>query len=99
MVHAAVGREGLHWDGIALVCSSYSGQGQSQSSALGRSGEELTVQNFIWRGDNFLYGARWDQLLSMRDKTDLVEVVSWNDYGESTYINEITGDMPQAVKD
>jgi hypothetical protein len=57
------------------------------------------VQNWIWRGDNFLYGARWDQLLSMRDKSDIVQVVSWNDYGESTYINEMVGDWPQSVKD
>lgn len=54
---------------------------------------------------------RWEQLLSLRDRVcllslqerltlqmDMVEVVSWNDYGESTYIGPITGDMPDEAR-
>jgi hypothetical protein len=57
---------------------------------------------------------RWEQLISMRDAIDQVEIVvsdlysvlhrrytdsqSWNDYGESTYVGPIGGDMPQEVR-
>lgn len=29
---------------------------------------------------------------------DQVEIVSWNDYGESTYVGPITGDMPAEAR-
>lgn len=36
-------------------------------------------KNFIWRGDNWLYSMRWEQLISMRQQIDQVEIVAWND--------------------
>ncbi|KAG8895863.1 hypothetical protein FRB99_000309, partial [Tulasnella sp. 403] len=51
-------------------------------------------RNYIWRGDDFLYPSRWEDLVTHRDQVDAVEVVSWNDYGESTYIGPIGKDQP-----
>lgn len=36
-------------------------------------------------------------MISMRSQFDQVEVVAWNDYGESTYIGPIKGAMPSDV--
>lgn len=33
----------------------------------------------------------------MRDKMDQVQLLTWNDYGESSYIGPIEGDMPPGV--
>jgi glucan endo-1,3-alpha-glucosidase len=54
---------------------------------------------------------RWEQVLGLRDRVsgrmcsnelilqmDQVEIVSWNDYGESTYVGPITGDMPAEAR-
>ncbi|KAJ4468794.1 glycoside hydrolase [Lentinula aciculospora] len=42
-------------------------------------------KNFYLRGDEWLLIARWEQLISMRDQLTFVEMVTWNDYGESNY--------------
>ena len=46
------------------------------------------------RGDNWLYNKRWEQLVANRNLVDAVEIISWNDYGESTYIGPIGKDQP-----
>jgi len=58
----------------------------------------MSYKNFIWRGDNWLLAQKFEQLISIRDKVDQVELVSWNDYGESSYIGPIGGDMPSDVR-
>lgn len=55
-------------------------------------------KNWQYRGDNFLYSQRWEMLLGMRDQIDQVEIISWNDYGESHYIGPIKGDQPPQSK-
>lgn len=45
-----------------------------------------------------LFANRWEQLLGMRDRIDQVQVLAWNDYGESIYLNDIRGDMPPDAK-
>jgi glucan endo-1,3-alpha-glucosidase len=45
-----------------------------------------SYKNWFYGGDDWLYPARWEQLVANRNKIDLVEVISWNDYGESHYI-------------
>lgn len=40
--------------------------------------------NRYLRSDNFMYRSRWEQLIKNRDSLQLVEVASWNDFGEST---------------
>jgi hypothetical protein len=43
-------------------------------------------KNWIWNGDNLWYD-RWQQVLSL--KPEFVEIISWNDYGESHYIGPL----------
>jgi glucan endo-1,3-alpha-glucosidase len=59
---------------------------------------QAKCQNWIWRSDNWLFAQRWEQLISMRAAIDQIEIISWNDYGESSYVNPITGDMPPEAK-
>ena len=44
--------------------------------------------------DGSAFTSRWKQILGLRDQTDIVEIVAWNDYGESNYVNAIRGDVP-----
>jgi hypothetical protein len=38
-----------------------------------------------------MYGGRWQQLIQNRDALPFVEVVSWNDYGESSVSRQNQG--------
>lgn len=57
----------------------------------------LSYKNFMWRGDDWLFAQRWEQLISMRNTIDQVEVISWNDFGESHYIGPIAGGLPDGT--
>ncbi|TEB38068.1 glycoside hydrolase [Coprinellus micaceus] len=59
-------------------------------------GPDTWNKNWIYRGDDHLFVRRWQQLISMRDKVDIVQVISWNDYGESHYIGPIKGAQPNS---
>lgn len=37
---------------------------------------------------------RWQNVIQNRDKVDLVELVTWNDFGESHYLGPIEGNLP-----
>ncbi|KAF8600771.1 hypothetical protein BDV93DRAFT_559074 [Ceratobasidium sp. AG-I] len=39
--------------------------------------------NRYHRGDNFMYRSRWEQLIENRDSLNLVEIATWNHFGES----------------
>ncbi|RDI77010.1 hypothetical protein Vi05172_g12992 [Venturia inaequalis] len=41
---------------------------------------------WVWRGDD-MWHSRWDQISQVQP--DLVQIVTWNDYGESHYIGPI----------
>ncbi|KAE8355999.1 glycoside hydrolase [Aspergillus coremiiformis] len=43
-------------------------------------------KNWVWRGDN-LWHDRWQQVISFQP--EFVEIISWNDYGESHYIGPL----------
>lgn len=43
-------------------------------------------KNWIYRSDDWLLATRFEQLIALRGKLDLVELISWNDYGESHYL-------------
>jgi glucan endo-1,3-alpha-glucosidase len=43
-------------------------------------------KTWVWRGDD-LWHTRWDQIAEV--KPDMVQIVTWNDYGESHYIGPI----------
>ncbi len=40
-------------------------------------------KDWIYRGDNWLYSTRWEDIIKMRDDFDMVEILTWN--GESLY--------------
>ncbi|KAK0730257.1 glycoside hydrolase family 71 protein [Lasiosphaeris hirsuta] len=43
-------------------------------------------KNWMWRGDE-LWDRRWEQVLEVQP--DFVEILTWNDYGESHYIGPV----------
>ncbi|KAL0959133.1 hypothetical protein HGRIS_014424 [Hohenbuehelia grisea] len=51
-------------------------------------------KNFIFRGDDWLVASRWESILEHRSSVDLVEIITWNDYGESHYVGPIEGSQP-----
>ncbi|KAF8600436.1 glycoside hydrolase [Ceratobasidium sp. AG-I] len=53
--------------------------------------------NRYLRGDNFMYRSRWEQLIENRDSLSLVEIATWNDFGESTYIGPLAGSIPAGI--
>ncbi|WWD02288.1 hypothetical protein V865_000327 [Kwoniella europaea PYCC6329] len=53
-------------------------------------------KNWIYRSDDWLLARRMEQIISMRNKFDLAEIISWNDYGESHYIGPIRADQPNS---
>ncbi|KAI5809829.1 putative alpha 1,3-glucanase, GH71 family [Peziza echinospora] len=46
-------------------------------------------KNWMWKGDSLWY-TRWEQVLDIMP--DFVEIITWNDYGESHYISPIRGE-------
>ncbi|KAI0657744.1 glycoside hydrolase family 71 protein [Cubamyces menziesii] len=59
-------------------------------------GPESWNKNWIYRGDDWLYVRRWEQLIETRDQIDIVQIISWNDFGESHYIGPIKGAQPNS---
>ncbi|CCA70334.1 related to glycoside hydrolase family 71 protein-Laccaria bicolor [Serendipita indica DSM 11827] len=53
-------------------------------------------KNWLYRGDDWLFAQRWEQLFNLRSRFDIIEVISWNDYGESHYIGPIAGAQPMS---
>ncbi|KAG8823458.1 hypothetical protein FRC19_003782 [Serendipita sp. 401] len=53
-------------------------------------------KNWIYRSDDWLYASRWEMLVDHRDEVSCVEIVTWNDYGESSYIGPIEGNQPNS---
>lgn len=51
-------------------------------------------KNWIYLADYWLYNARWETLVANRDSVDIVELITWNDYGESHYVGPIEGAQP-----
>ncbi|KAF7299538.1 hypothetical protein HMN09_00959000 [Mycena chlorophos] len=51
-------------------------------------------KNFVFLADQHLYARRWQNVIGLRDQIDLVEIVTWNDYGESHYVGPIKGALP-----
>jgi len=59
-------------------------------------GPDSWNKNWIYRGDDWLYNARWEMLISHRSQVDIAQIITWNDYGESSYIGPIEGDQPNS---
>lgn len=45
-------------------------------------------KNWLWKGDN-LWFDRWQQIIAGEFQPEYVEIISWNDYGESHYIGPL----------
>ncbi|KAJ7612255.1 glycosyl hydrolase family 71-domain-containing protein [Roridomyces roridus] len=54
----------------------------------------LSDKNRLLRSDDWLINSRWEQLVAMRDKLTFVEMVTWNDFGESDYFGPVRVDQP-----
>lgn len=46
--------------------------------------------------NDHLYNKRWETIIDNRDEIDIVQIITWNDYGESHYIGPIQGDQPNS---
>ncbi|KAH9922777.1 glycoside hydrolase [Epithele typhae] len=57
-------------------------------------GADTFNKNFIFDGDEHLWVTRWENVIANRDKVSLVEIVTWNDFGESHYIGPQHGQLP-----
>ena len=57
-------------------------------------GADSWNKNWLYRGDDWLYCTRWEQIIAMRDSVKMTEILTWNDYGESSYIGPIAGALP-----
>lgn len=56
--------------------------------------ELIVILQFVFDGDEHLWVARWETLIANRDKVSLVEICTWNDFGESHYIGPQHGALP-----
>ncbi|KXN92547.1 Glucan endo-1,3-alpha-glucosidase agn1 [Leucoagaricus sp. SymC.cos] len=54
-------------------------------------------KNFYLRGDNWLISSRWEQLVEMRNDIPMVEMITWNDFGESDYYSSVKGLQPSGT--
>ncbi|KAK4703949.1 glucan endo-1,3-alpha-glucosidase, partial [Phenoliferia sp. Uapishka_3] len=50
---------------------------------------EVSGNNYIYKSDEHLIVTRYQQLLAMDHVPDLIEILTWNDYGESHYIGPV----------
>ena len=51
---------------------------------------------WIYMSNDHLYAKRWETIFDNRDEIDIVQIITWNDYGESHYIGPIEGDQPNS---
>ncbi|KAG0146988.1 hypothetical protein CROQUDRAFT_656633 [Cronartium quercuum f. sp. fusiforme G11] len=56
-----------------------------------------TDKNFIMKSDDNLYITRWRELIEMPIQPDFIEIISWNDYGESHFIGPVAGIPPDGT--
>ncbi|WWC88604.1 uncharacterized protein L201_003517 [Kwoniella dendrophila CBS 6074] len=62
----------------------------------GTEGEWAWNKNWIYRSDDLLLPTRFLQLLSLPpwESPEMLQIISWNDFGESHYIGPILGAQP-----
>lgn len=66
------------------------------TTALQHYGPDTYNKNWIYRSDDWLLAERWELLINNRDSIPFVEIITWNDYGESHYVGPIEGDQPNS---
>ncbi|KAJ3534356.1 hypothetical protein NMY22_g6963 [Coprinellus aureogranulatus] len=52
-------------------------------------------KNWIFLADQHLYVKRWESIVESRLQVDIIQILSWNDFGESHYIGPLTNDQPK----
>lgn len=50
----------------------------------------------MFLSDQHLYSKRWESIIASRDQFDIVQILTWNDYGESHYVGPIKGAQPNS---
>ncbi|KAF8158163.1 glycosyl hydrolase family 71-domain-containing protein [Crassisporium funariophilum] len=95
-----------HLDGLAALSGAVEARdGESSKRAymgavspwfFTHYGPDTFNKNFVFLSDQHLYSKRWESLIDSRDQFDIVQVLTWNDYGESHYIGPIKGDQPNS---
>ncbi|KAL1412022.1 hypothetical protein Q8F55_003019 [Vanrija albida] len=51
-------------------------------------------KNWLYRSDDWLYCTRWEEIIALRGTSTMTEILTWNDFGESSYIGPIKGVLP-----
>ncbi|KAJ7471191.1 glycoside hydrolase family 71 protein [Mycena galericulata] len=46
-------------------------------------------KNFIYQFDDWMFTRRWELLMANRDKVPIVQLLTWNDFGESHYLGPL----------
>ncbi|KAF9218465.1 glycoside hydrolase family 71 protein [Gyrodon lividus] len=59
-------------------------------------GKESYNKNFVLCGDDWLIARRWGLLAKNRNKIAITQIITWNDFGESSYVGPIEGVQPQS---
>lgn len=57
-------------------------------------GADSFSKNWIYDSDEWLYCLRWEEIIAKRAEWKMAEIITWNDYGESSYIGDIAGAFP-----
>ncbi|EIW73683.1 hypothetical protein TREMEDRAFT_37459 [Tremella mesenterica DSM 1558] len=62
----------------------------------GKTGQWAWDKNWIYRSDDLLYPTRLAELISLptHQSPSIIQIISWNDYGESHYLSPILGAQP-----
>ncbi|KAF8895521.1 glycoside hydrolase family 71 protein [Infundibulicybe gibba] len=94
-----------HLEGLAVLEPSIGARGEESKRAYMAAvspwffthySPETFNKNFIFLADQHLYSKRWESLIASRDQFDIVQVLTWNDYGESHYVGPIKGSQPNS---
>lgn len=59
-------------------------------------GADTYNKNWIYYSGSQLYPTRWENIFENRDMFNMIEICTWNDYGESHYIGPIKGAQPNS---
>ncbi|KAF7368886.1 Glycoside hydrolase family 71 protein [Mycena venus] len=63
------------------------------------SPQSYNKKNWIYRSDDWMFARRWEVLIANRDKVDIAQIISWNDFGESRYLAPLLQDDSQPMSE
>lgn len=56
----------------------------------------IMLLQFVYLSDQHLYARRWEAMINNRSQFDIAQILTWNDYGESSYVGPIKGAQPNS---